>query len=299
MNKTVLNVEADEILYRSAFAVQRTAWKFISKSGNTRDLGSKFTKTKIIKFMKECNKILDEDYKLEKYIIAEPFSHCARIIRDTIKRLETHGDVRLFLTSSDKSNFRFNVAKTPGQKGQGYKAGRAEKPVHYKAARELLLNEFNAEEIHGYEADDALGIYQNNNTIAVHIDKDINMIPGKHLDWVNMEFYDCQFNLGTVTYNKEKKKAVGRGRKWFYHQLLTGDATDNIPGVPGFGDKTAYTALEGIDNEKECAIMVLSLYQKHFDYEALDRLYEIASLIWICQDRENIGSDILQEILEC
>lgn len=298
MNKTTLLVEADEILYRSAFAVQRTAWKFVSKSGVVRDLGNQYTKTKIIKFMSENNKIIDVDYSLEKYIIAEPFSHCARIIRQTIKRLEKHGDVRLFLTASDKSNFRFDVATTPGQRGQGYKAGRPPKPVHYQAARELLLNEFRAEEMFGYEADDALGIYQTDDTIAVHIDKDINMIPGKHLNWTTMEFYDCPSDFGTVVLNN-KGKAVGRGRKWFYHQLLTGDATDNIPGIPGFGDKTAFTALEAIDNEKECAIMVLSLYQKHFNYEALDRLYEIASLVWICQDREKIGSDILKEILEC
>lgn len=297
MTKLTLNIEADEILHRCAFPTQRTCWKFISKSGVVRDLGSKYTKTKIIKFMSENNKTLDEDYSLEKYIIAEPFSHCARIIRQTIKRLEKHGNVRLFLSFTDKSNFRFDIAKTPGRKGLGYKAGRGEKPVHYRAARELLLNEFNAEEMFGYEADDALGIYQNENTIAVHIDKDINMIPGKHLNWTTMEFYDCPYDFGTVFLNG-KGKAVGRGRKWFYHQLLTGDATDNIPGIPGFGDKTAYTALEGIDNEKECAIMVLSLYQKHFDYEALDRLYEIASLIWICQDRKNIGSDILKQILE-
>ena len=105
-----------------------------------------------------------------------------------MKRLAKHGKLRLFLTSSDKSNFRFNVVETEGPRGMGYKAGRPPRPIHYQAARDYLINKCGAEEVYmDMEADDALCMYQTEDTIATHIDKDINMVVGRHLNWVTME----------------------------------------------------------------------------------------------------------------
>jgi hypothetical protein len=292
---TILNIEADEILYRAAFAVETKGYKITLKNGGSKDLGGKYTKTKIKKMMLTKDKTLDVDYKLEVYPIVEPVSYCLRIIKNTLQRLSKHGDLRLFLTASDKSNFRFGIVETEGPKGMGYKAGRPPRPVHYEAAREYLLKQ-GAEEIFGYEADDALCMYQTDDTIACHIDKDINMVVGKHLNWVTMEFYDVPEGLGTVTIN-DKGKAVGRGLKYFYHQLLTGDATDNILGIKGIGDKTAYTILEGIETEQECLRGVVNIYATHYGEGYLNILLEMADLLWMVRKDKLTGRQYLQERL--
>ena len=291
---TILNIEADEILYRACFAVERKAYIITTNSGSQRDLGTKYTKTKIKKMMGSRDKVLNRDYTLEQYLVVEPVSRCLRIIKNTLVRLGKHGELHLWLTSSDKSNFRFGVVKTEGPRGLGYKAGRPPRPVHYSEAREYLLRQSNCKEIFGYEADDALCMYQNNNTIAVHIDKDINMVVGKHLNWVTMDFYDVPDGLGTVEIN-EKNKVIGRGLKFFYHQLLTGDATDNILGIKGIGDKTAYVLLEGCVTEQECFDVVYGVYKNKYGVDdGTEILNEMADLLWMVREDKMTGSNYLE-----
>src|SRR5574337_1250565 len=66
---------------------------------------------------------------------------------------DTAGDtLAIYLTSTDKSNFRFNIFPQ-------YKANRvAEKPKFYYELREFLQEDYDAETVFGMEADDALGI---------------------------------------------------------------------------------------------------------------------------------------------
>ena len=282
---TTLICEADEVLYRSAFAVERKGWKLTNISGKEKDFGNQYTKTMLIKMLKERDKVLGEHYTLESYPIAEDVSHCILIIKNTLKRLAKHGTLRLILTASDKSNFRFAVAKTEGPRGMGYKAGRPPRPVHYQAARDYLINKCGAEEIHGYEADDALAMYYTPGDVMVHIDKDISMVPGRHLDWVKMEFYDSPEGLGTLEIN-EKRKVIGRGLKFFYHQLLTGDSTDNIPGVKGMGPVTAFNVLDECLTESECRSIIDSIYLAKFGEGYESRLAEVADLLWM------VGSDL-------
>lgn len=291
---TVLNCEADEILYRACFAVERKGYRLTTSSGSERDLGNKYTKTKITKMLKERGKLLNRDYTLEVYPIIEPISHCLRIIKNTLERLKKHGELHLWLTSSDHSNFRFGVVKTEGPRGLGYKAGRPPRPIHYEEARKYLIERCGAKEIFNYEADDALCMYQTEDSIAVHIDKDINMVVGKHLNWVLMEFYDVPEGLGTVTLN-DKNKAIGRGLKYFYHQLLTGDATDNILGIKGIGDKTAFNLLENCTTEKECTTIIESIYKEKYEEDYLDVLLEMADLLWMCRFEGDRGSLYLKE----
>lgn len=306
---TVLNIESDELLYRAAFSSENKAY-IVIKDDKRKDLGYEryckiqgkkvnVTKTWIVKQAKERGQVLGVDYELECCIVPKPVEYCLGRLKSFINVIAQHGDVRLFLTSSDKSNFRFGIVETEGPKGMGYKAGRPPRPVHYEAAREYLLKN-GAEEVFGYEADDALCYEQTEDTIAVHIDKDINMVVGKHLNWVTMEFYDVPEGLGTVTMN-DKGKAVGRGLKYFYHQLLTGDATDNILGIKGIGDKTAYILLEECTTEQECLKQVMDMYSQKYGRDTfLPILYEMGDLLWMVRADKLTGRQYLQErINEC
>jgi DNA polymerase-1 len=83
------------------------------------------------------------------------------------------------------------------------------------------------------EADDVLGIKATakpGEFIVATIDKDLRQIPGKLYNWTkgkieNISLEDADF--------------------FFFTQLLTGDSTDGIKGIPGVGQKRAVAHLEG------------------------------------------------------
>ncbi len=135
-----------------------------------------------------------------------------------IDRILQPEKVEFYLTSTDKSNFRFNIYSQ-------YKANRkAEKPRHYEYIRDYLINSYGAEVVFGMEADDMLSIRQYEcfgNSVICSIDKDLLQVPGDHYNFVT----------GTKNYI-----SVQEGLANFYKQLLVGDSGDNIPGCPGIGE---------------------------------------------------------------
>lgn len=152
-------------------------------------------------------------------------------------------EYRLFLTGKD--NFRYTVYPE-------YKAHRPkEKPFWLEAARQYLIATFNAEVIDGQEADDAMGIYQTEDTIICSIDKDLLMIPGRHYNFVKDEF---------ITVTKES------GIRHFYIQCLTGDRADNIKGIEKIGPKKAEKLLAGCITEKEMFDAVRNAYSNDEEF---------------------------------
>lgn len=296
----ILLQEADEISYRCAFACQKQGYRWVGKN-KTVDLKNKFTKTKIINFFKDRkNKYIDVDYKLEPYALIEP----EYIVNYTLDRmveklyaLETKEfgrikEVKLYLSPSDGSNFRYKVANIVGPKGVGYKAGRPEKPYWLKHIKERLLTKWGAEETPGFEADDALGMFANSNTVLSHIDKDINMVPGWHYNHVTGEVYSVPEGLGTLEY--ADGKLLGMGVLFFYAQLLMGDSTDNIPGIPKIGQKRSYDLLRSSLDEEEAYNIVHKLYVQQYGDRAMEALHEIADLVWICRGVRETGKQYLQ-----
>lgn len=86
------------------------------------------------------------------------------------------------------------------------------------------------------ESDDALSIMSNEYKdkyliMLSHIDKDINNIQGEHHKYTSHDFY-------TVKYEEAKYN--------FCNQVLAGDSSDGIPGVPGIGPAKAKKFL--VDN---------------------------------------------------
>lgn len=150
---------------------------------------------------------------------------------------------RCFLTSTDHSNYRYTLYP-------GYKANRKQpKPNHYDLIRQHLQDKHKAEIVYNMEADDALGINQQKDTVIASIDKDLNQIPGWHYNFVNDNLYQVT-PLG--------------GLRFFYKQLLTGDKTDNISGIPRIGTKTADHLLQECRSEEEMFRVVVNQYKRAF-----------------------------------
>lgn len=156
-----------------------------------------------------------------------------------------------------KGNFRYARATI-----QPYKGNRTQpKPEHLQALRDHVVNDWGFTVVDGEEADDALGKNQTDNTIIVTIDKDLDMIPGKHFNFVKRIFFDVS-----------EEEAI----KFFYTQLLTGDRTDNIRGVAGIGPAKAEKILKDCKDEHEMYDSCLIAYNGNYD-----ELKENADLLWI------------------
>jgi DNA polymerase-1 len=149
----------------------------------------------------------------------------------------------------DKGRVTFRHEQDPN-----YKAHRVEMPEDLRAqigrCRELIQTfGIPIYELDAYEADDVLGtlarqaVEQGIETYLVSLDSDIAQLvrPGVHL------FMFRPYQRDTVIY-EDAEDVHQRYGVWPQQMTdlkgLKGDASDNIPGVPGVGDKTAAKLLE-------------------------------------------------------
>ena len=164
-----------------------------------------------------------------------------------------------FLTG--KGNFRNSIAVTAPYKGQRV----SDKPIHYDALRSHLINSWGFTVVNGIEADDAVGIaaYAKpvEETVMVHIDKDLNQLRGNHYNYRKQEHYVITEFEGL--YN-------------FYLQILTGDRIDNIIGLKGIGPAKGAKILKDCKTEEELYRAVLKAYDGDFV-----RVLENGQLLWL------------------
>lgn len=172
---------------------------------------------------------------------------------------ETNSDsYRAFLTGD--FNFRREI-------NPDYKAHRTQpKPQYLEDCKYYLMKEWNAFTTDGYEADDALGFNQTEDTVVCSIDKDLLMIPGRHYNFVKQVFAEV---------------TELSGLKHFYKQMLIGDTADNIKGVNGIGKVKATKLIDPLETEEEMYLTVCNLYK---DIERFDMN---ADCLWIMRE-ENV-----------
>lgn len=165
-------------------------------------------------------------------------------------------DYRAWITG--KTNFRFEVATTVPYKGNRKDAP---KPKHYDALRNHLMK-LGAEMSDGEEADDAVAIASTKgNYWIVHVDKDLDQLPGWHYNPVkDEEYYVTEFE----------------GLYSFYKQILTGDRVDNIEGLRGIGPVKADKILKDCTTERELYEACLKAYDGN-----TDRVLENGRLLWL------------------
>lgn len=117
--------------------------------------------------------------------------------------------------------------------------------------RQLAVAEDLAVAAHGMEADDLMRIWaeeakaNGDDFIICSIDKDLKCIPGKHYLMHKQELIEVS-----------EEDAI----RHYYEQLLKGDPTDNIPGVPRVGEVKARKILENLSTEAEFQERVVEQY---------------------------------------
>lgn len=166
-----------------------------------------------------------------------------------------------------------------------YKANRKNKPDkqnHFvPVIRELAVMEELAVPSVGREADDLVRIWSEEarkagqDFIVCTIDKDLKCISGRHY----------QMPIKTSAFTKKGKffeMSEEDAQRFYYEQLLKGDPTDNIPGIPGLGPVSATKFLAPFTKESEFQEEVVNRYLMAYgEVDWLDQLNSNGKMIHI------------------
>lgn len=167
-------------------------------------------------------------------------------------------EYHVYLTG--KGNFRTEIGKSAPYKGNR----KSERPIHLDCVRHHLMEKYPCTMSEGEEADDLIAIEATKlgpSTVIASIDKDFLQVPCKHFnflkdEWKTVEPFD--------------------GLKFFYTQVLTGDAVDNIIGLYRVGPVKAGKILEHCETEQEMYEACIKAYDGD-----VDRVIENARLLWL------------------
>lgn len=242
--KPILLIDGDVIRYRCAFAAQHnlyTVWTTEvdppnvvahfekDPDGSAWDAYRAWAKQQDLKSGPGGVPLLPEGWQLETRVDVEPVEnalHIIRVLMDSFKSSFSPKEMRVYGSCPTPENWRTKFYPE-------YKATRPDRKAEHDAAvREYLTEVWGAKTEPYMEADDAISLDAWNllkNEIPYIIitnDKDMDQIPGVHLDWTKDE-WDAKLVPEFV------------GELNLYKQVLTGDRTDNIPGLPGWGPKKA------------------------------------------------------------
>jgi 5'-3' exonuclease len=230
--------------------------------------------------------------------VSPSLDYCMLAFESRLERiLEATGCTEYVIYLTGKGNFRENLATI-----KPYKGNRSGKPKLYKLMREWLQFKFQAEVIHGMEADDKLAIEQKGDTVICSRDKDLRMVEGWHYGYqcgkqpeFKLKWID---KLGYLERN-DKGKVKGGGLMFFYLQMLTGDTTDNIQGVPKVGDVKAYNILKDCTTEQEMFSLVYQEYVKGYGEDnAREAMLENGNLLWMVTELDSDGNPLYWSLLD-
>lgn len=261
----ILCIDADSSVYACGFKAEHKHWyclyqgKVVFECENKND-GNKWAKTQ-------------EDYPIEELtwdctVTYDTLAECLAGVKGWVRnQYDFSGCSRKIITlTKGGADFRSKLATI-----QRYKGNRMSltKPYYYEQIREYLIKYHQAKVYAKWEADDAVTMCMHTNAqhedkeyILAAIDKDLNQVEGKRFNPNKREE-----GVYTIT--------AFEGWYSFYHQMLTGDSTDNIRGLsgtkehPGIGKAAATKLLAKATTEQELFEIVLEQYRLAYGEEPI------------------------------
>lgn len=270
-----LLVDGDALVYRCGFAGEKTHYLVEGLTGEAPEY-DKFTSSKEAK---ECE-ARHEDAVIWTRKSIDPVENVLHSVKNILNKVKNrfdgaYEDVVVYLAGV--GNYRHGLATRAKYKGN---RDHLPRPVAYDDIRNYLINHWHAVLVDGQEVDDILGIEAKPEDILVHQDKDINQVEGKHYN-----------PFGGGNYYTVTKP---QGYKFFLEQCLTGDQTDNIPGIEGVGEVTAKKILNGVKGPKDGWQRVVKAYNDYLGGKGstspVDLALETARLVWIRRKPNEIWS---------
>jgi DNA polymerase-1 len=217
--------------------------------------------------------------------------------------------IHLTAGGSDKGG-RYKIATVKPY--QEHREGKT-KPKNWSAMREWLeagtVEGFTTKVWTDREADDGCAAaaryaFQSGHRPALYSrDKDFRMIPGRHISWTTLGITEVDPTAYAVT----DEEGLIYGQKWFWMQMLMGDPTDNIPGLPGqpakepgkfknCGEVCALHWLSLAERSEQAFPVVRSLYQKFYAQAWAPAFAEQAALLWLRTDNKASPADFMRAI---
>ena len=168
--------------------------------------------------------------------------------------------------------FRYKVADSYKSNRKG---GRP-KPIVFHALKEYLKQQYNCTIITALEADDLVCYYSftdNRKTIVCSPDKDVLFqCVGMHYNYQRSEF---------------QHTTPDEALKFLWKQVLMGDSTDNIPGIPGVGAKTSENWLK--DRTKDYEAFALKKFVEKFGMvEGVMKFHETFKLVYMLKTDDDM-----------
>ncbi len=203
---------------------------------------------------------------------ADDVSFAYNAIKTTINALVKSceaDDFEIYISGS--TNFRDDLPLPSKYKGSREGLMR---PLQLKDCKDYIMRKQKGEIVEGEEADDKIAARQweglrskDQITIACTQDKDANGSEGWLYNWAKMDAPVRIKGLGEIHLD-DKKELRGTGRKWFYAQLVKGDAVDcfkpcQLSGKK-FGDVGCYNLLKDCKTDKECLEAIYGQYLKWY-----------------------------------
>lgn len=230
------------------------------------------------------------------YAVPHSFERVENAVDAMMERIMEATDSDTFeVFLSAGSNFRNEIAITDPYKGQRKTSS---KPLHWGTVGNILIDHYGAWIVHGAEADDALSIFARedpDSTIIASRDKDLRIVPCWHYAWkcgdkqpeIPVHKVDELGWVGSKKYPSGGYKLIGEGLRFFYGQVIAGDAIDNYKGCPRSGPQAAAAALSGCNTEQELwEATYWTFHKKLGPEEGLRLLIENARLAWLLETGE-------------
>lgn len=198
-----------------------------------------------------------------------PESHALHNLKNIVEKVFEYTQPEAYtIYLSGSKNFRYELATLKPYKGNR----KDRKPEHFLALRQYLQNNWGAEVTDGIEADDACAILHTEylerglTPVTASIDKDLLQLQGWH------------FNV-----RKDQLKYVSQfeADKNFYYQMLVGDSTDNIGGVPSIGPKKAAAILKDARDKVGLETCVQNAYKSFCGPNWRDIMIENGRLLYL------------------
>jgi 5'-3' exonuclease len=219
----------------------------------------------------------------EEVVDPPPFEMALEILENRISNIcavvgATQPPICFF---TGNTNFREHIAKR-----RKYKDRAGNRPYHYYNITAYIKGKYEWREVEGLEADDLMAIEQTkrrNETIICSRDKDLKQVPGWHYGWeVGNQPQFGPIEVDDLGWLELKGSALkGAGSLYFFSQVLTGDPTDTIPGLPKFGGARAYNLLKDCSSYEEAESKVFEMYHAVFGERAEEEMLEQGQLLWM------------------
>lgn len=275
-------LDGDIVVFRCGFAAERNVWHL---AWDPASEDQQFREDKVFEYKREAMEHLDKvcpgqysriegtDYSLWPERELEPLSHALHGVKRLINKvcadndLNPETDLQVMLSPGGPT-FRHRVATTRPYKGTRKVEHR---PTYEGEIRKYIIENYVTIVADDEEADDLLAIAQTkigpHDSIILSLDKDLDQVPGLKYNWMHEVGYDIT-----------EQQAVYN----FCMQLLTGDSTDNVPGLPKVGPAKAAKILHGLETYESMMQEVARQYQILSGKEDwFSYLVEQGQLLWI------------------